>query len=78
MAERTNYELSELIILYQLLEISRAKAQKILSRQQEADREMDRARLQKIAVELDLAEDNVRCIIRATKKAPPEGGAHEQ
>jgi hypothetical protein len=39
---------------------------------------MDRKRLEKIAVGLNVAEDNLRSILRssiANKKAPPEGGA---
>ncbi|MCA1455911.1 hypothetical protein I6F35_22350 [Bradyrhizobium sp. BRP22] len=75
MAERTTRELGELIILCQLLQISAAKTRGILSRAQIADRPMDRTRLEKVLVGLDLAEDNVRSIIRTTKKAPPEGGA---
>ncbi|MCA1458886.1 hypothetical protein I6F35_38145 [Bradyrhizobium sp. BRP22] len=74
MAERTTRELGELIILCQLLQISAAKTRGILSRAQIADRPMDRARLEKVLVGLDIAEDNVLSIIRTTKKAAPEAG----
>ncbi|WFU39072.1 hypothetical protein QA640_32460 [Bradyrhizobium sp. CB82] len=71
-------EIGELIILHQLLKISSEKTRRILERQ-DADRELDRARLEKVVVGLDDAEDSLRCILRTTlaanKTAPPGGGA---
>lgn len=70
-------EIGELIILHQLLKMSSEKTRRIPERQ-DADREMDRARLERVVVGLDDAEDSLRCILRTTlanKKAPPGGGA---
>jgi hypothetical protein len=64
-------ELGEFIILHQLLLISSEKARRILERQEDkVDRSEDRIRLEKVAVGLDLAENDMRSIIRRISGRP--------